>query len=84
MISRVAVVSGAGSRALEEAVAKQIDLFVTGEAEEWTMNLAREHGINVLAAGHYATERLGVQALAALLESDLGIQAQFIDVPNPV
>ena len=48
------------------------------------MNLAREAGINVVANGHYATERLGVRALGEQLASRFGIDVDFVDIPNPV
>ena len=48
------------------------------------MNVAREAGNHYLAAGHYATERLGVRALGEHLAERFGIDVEFIDVPNPV
>ncbi len=36
-----------------------------------------------IAAGHHATERYGVQAVAAQAAAELGLTQQFIDVPNP-
>lgn len=83
-VRTVALVSGAGGRCIHQAIAQGADLFVTGEAEEWTMNLAREAEINVIAAGHYATERLGVQALGEHLQTRFGIDVEFVDIPNPV
>ena len=47
------------------------------------MNVAREAGIHYLAAGHYATERLGVRALGEHLHERFGLDVEFIDVPNP-
>ena len=48
------------------------------------MNVAREAGVHYLAAGHYATERLGIRALGEHLAARFGIDVEFIDVPNPV
>lgn len=83
-VEHVALVSGAGSGFLEEAAANRIDLFITGEAAEWTMHQAREYRLNVVAAGHHATERLGVEAVAGLLQERFGIVAEFVDIPNPI
>ncbi|NJL29422.1 MAG: hypothetical protein HC897_16805 [Thermoanaerobaculia bacterium] len=47
------------------------------------MNVAREAGIHYFAAGHYATERLGVRELGRHLGERFGIEVEFIDVPNP-
>lgn len=83
-VRRVAIVSGGGGRYLAEAAAKGYDLFLTGEPEEPSLHLARELGITFVAAGHYATERLGVQALAARLAERFGVEWEFVELPNPV
>ncbi len=83
-VSTVAIVSGAAASLLYEAVERKIDLFLTGEPREWVMNLTRESGTNFVAAGHYATERLGIQALGDHLQDHFGIEVEFIDIPNPV
>ena len=44
--------------------------------------LCREAGINFAALGHYATERVGVRALALHLESRFGLDTFFIEVEN--
>jgi putative NIF3 family GTP cyclohydrolase 1 type 2 len=44
----------------------------------------RELGIHVVAAGHYATERLGIQALAERISGRFGVPWQFVELPNPV
>lgn len=78
------IVSGGAQRALTQAIEAGLDLFLTGEASEWVMNLAREAGIHFVAAGHYATERLGVRVLGEHLADRFGIQVEFVDIPNPV
>ncbi len=83
-VRSLGVISGAASRSLFDAIRQGLDMFVTGEPSEWTMNVAKEAGIHFIAAGHYATERLGVKALGAHLETHFGIDFEFIDVPNPV
>ena len=42
---------------------------------------AREAGINVLLAGHYATETFGVRSLQALAE-EWGLETVFVDHPT--
>ena len=83
-VERVAVVSGGAARYVVAAAAEGYDLFLTGEAAEPTMHAARELGIHFVAAGHYATERLGVQALAARLAERFGLEWEFLELPNPV
>jgi dinuclear metal center YbgI/SA1388 family protein len=84
LIERVAVCSGGAARHLADAVAEGYDCFVTGEADEPTKHGAKEAGIHFVAAGHYATETSGVQALSATLADEFGLEWEFIDLPNPV
>jgi dinuclear metal center YbgI/SA1388 family protein len=83
-VSRGAVVTGGGARYLAEAACDGYDVLITGEPAEPTMMTARELGIHVVAAGHYATERLGVQALAERISARFAVPWQFVELPNPV
>lgn len=83
-IERAAVVTGSAARDLSLAAAEGYDVLVTGEAAEPTLMTARELGIHFVAAGHYATERLGVQALAARISERFGVDWEFVEVENPV
>ena len=83
-VTTAGVVSGGAQRALQQAIDAGLDLFLTGEVSEWVMNLAREAGIHFVAAGHYATERLGVRALGEHLADRFGLEVEFVDIPNPV
>jgi dinuclear metal center YbgI/SA1388 family protein len=83
-VQRVAWCTGAAQSYIETAVAANADVFITGEASEPTVHVAREEGIAFIAAGHHATERYGVQAVGEHLAQRLGLEHRFIDVPNPV
>jgi dinuclear metal center YbgI/SA1388 family protein len=83
-VERVAISSGGAGRDLVLAASEGYDLFLTGEPEEGSMHTARELGTTFVAAGHYATERLGVQALSARLAEHFGLDWEFVDLPNPV
>lgn len=83
-LERVGFLTGSGYSALDEALAAGCDALVTGDIREPTMAEAREMGIVVVAAGHEATERLGVQVLAAGIGARFGVETRFIADPNPV
>lgn len=83
-IERVAISTGAAGYDLIEAAHQGFDLFLTGEPEEPSLHTARELGIHFVAAGHYATERLGVQALARRLAEAFELEWEFLEVENPV
>lgn len=83
-ISTLGIISGGAQREVYQAIELGLDAYLTGEATEWVMNVARENAIHYLAAGHYATERLGIRALGKQVEEHFGIEVEYVDVPNPV
>jgi dinuclear metal center YbgI/SA1388 family protein len=80
-IEDVAIVTGSGVDWIDQAVEHDVDAFVTGEGKQSVYHDAREAGVNVYLAGHYATETFGVRSLRALAE-DWGLDTSFIDVPT--
>ncbi len=83
-IKRIAVVSGAGADYLGQAHAARADALLTGELPERAMAEARELGLHLFGAGHYATETFGVQRLGEHLAERFGLAHVFLDVPNPL
>jgi dinuclear metal center YbgI/SA1388 family protein len=81
-VSRVGMVSGGGSSTLEEASAKGLDTLVTGEAPHHAYHDAMELGVNLLLAGHYATETFGVRALVERLGETFGTESLFLPFPT--
>lgn len=81
---RWAIITGAGasSESLEEATARGVDTLIVGEGPHHTAVEAQERGIVVIYAGHYATETLGVQALAAEVERTFGLPWSFLHLPS--
>jgi len=84
VVRTLAIVSGSGSDYLEEAGAAGAEALLTGEPAERVMATARELGMHLIAAGHYATETFGVRRLGDHLAERFGLRHVFIDVPNPV
>jgi dinuclear metal center YbgI/SA1388 family protein len=83
-VGRLAISTGAAGYDLIAAAHQGFDALLTGEAEEPSAATARELGIHLIAAGHHATERLGVQALAAHLAERFGLDWHYVEVENPV
>ena len=67
---------------MKKAVAEGVDTFITGEGPHWTFAMAEELGVNVLYAGHYATETFGVKALSAHLAAKFRVSWVFVDHPT--
>jgi dinuclear metal center YbgI/SA1388 family protein len=79
---RIGIVTGGAGGELKLAAAEGVDTFVTGEGPHWTYALAEELGLNVIYAGHYATETFGVKALAIDLSKRFKVPWTFIDHPT--
>lgn len=80
------LVTGGGGNSVHvmEAAERGCDTYLTGNLSEPAPALATELGMNLIGAGHYNTEKLGVQAVGRLLEERFGVSSVFIDVPNPL
>jgi dinuclear metal center YbgI/SA1388 family protein len=83
-IRSIGIISGGASGQIHDAIALGLDAYLTGEPREPVMAEAREGGIHYIAAGHYATETLGVRRLGELVADRFGVEHEFIDVPNPI
>ena len=83
-VQRIAWCSGGAQSLFEAAIEQGVDVYVTGEISEQNVHLARESGVAYIAAGHHASERYGVQALAAHLAERFGLACEFVDIDNPV
>jgi dinuclear metal center YbgI/SA1388 family protein len=81
---RWAICSGSGAQAetLREAYASGVDTLIVGEGPHWSAVEAEESGLVIVYAGHYATETLGVKALAAHLSDRFGLPWEFLHAPT--
>lgn len=87
-IRRIAWCSGGGQNFIDDVAqlnydGYEIDAYVSGEISEQTTHSAREQNIDYFAAGHHATERYGVKALALHLQDNTELDVRFIDIDNP-
>ncbi len=82
--TRWAVTTGAGigSKEIRDAQARGIDTLIVGEGPHHTTVDAADAGVVIIYAGHYATETLGVCALADAVTSHFGIPATFLLLPT--
>ena len=74
--------AGADSSTIREAARRGLDTLIVGEGPHHTAVEARELGIVLMYAGHYATETLGVRALGETLATRFGLTSTFIDAPT--
>jgi dinuclear metal center YbgI/SA1388 family protein len=83
-LRRIAWCTGGGGSYFEAAIAAGADAFLTGEASEQHVHIARECGVPLILAGHHATERYGVQAVGAALAQSLGVEVKYFEVDSPL
>ena len=76
------IVTGGAGTMVKEARDAGLDTFITGEGPHHTYFDAMEFGVNVFHAGHYATETVGVRALAEHLGARFGLPYAFHDHPT--
>jgi dinuclear metal center YbgI/SA1388 family protein len=81
-VHRVGVITGGAGNMIGAAREAGLDTFITGEGAHHTYFDAVEWGINVIYAGHYATEQLGVQALAAHVAARFSLPWEFHHHPT--
>jgi len=74
--------AGASAETLSEALIEEIDTLIVGEGPHWTAVHAEEHGLAIIYAGHYASETLGVRALAQHLAARYELPWSFISAPT--
>lgn len=82
MVQSIGMVSGGGAMETYQAIEKNLDLYITGDASHTLFHPSQEGEINVIFGGHYATEIWGVQTLCEKLYEETGIDTLFIDVPT--
>lgn len=82
LVRKVGILSGFGARNIEEAAALGCDTYITGETSHAQYYDALNAGINMIYAGHYTSETVGVQALGQHLQEKFGLEFEFVDLPT--
>jgi len=83
-VESVAILTGSGASGLDACARDGIDLLISGEAKHEAYHKAKEHNLNAIFAGHYATETFGVKALQNRLQRDFDVETCFIDEPTGI
>jgi putative NIF3 family GTP cyclohydrolase 1 type 2 len=82
-VGKVAVCGGSGASLLGEAARQGADVLVTGDLKYHEARSAESRGMALIDAGHFATERLMVQGMAAALRGEAerrGLNIEFIEM----
>ena len=81
-IQKMAIVSGFGADRASEAKELGADTLLTGETSHANFYAASDYNLNVIFAGHYATETVGVRALGDHLADIFQLSTRFFDFPT--
>lgn len=79
-VGKIAIITGWGARPewMNLACRAGADTFLSGEGNHFSKLYAFETGLNLLLAGHYATEVPAVEAVVRRLTREVGIEALFL------
>lgn len=81
-VRRLAIVSGFGADKAAVARGLGADTFLTGETSHAHFYAAADYDMNVIFAGHYTTETVGVRALGHHLSTRFDVETRFFDFPT--
>ncbi|GAC1647475.1 MAG: hypothetical protein NVS4B3_01550 [Gemmatimonadaceae bacterium] len=73
---------GASAETMREALTARIDTMIVGEGPHHTAVDAADTGLAIIYAGHYATETLGIRALAEHTAAIFGLPWTFVEAPT--
>ncbi len=80
-VKKIAIVSGGAPYLVFEAIGKGVDLFITGDSAD-ILEVVKDAKINVIFAGHYATETTGVKDLMTIVGKKFKVETFFINAPT--
>lgn len=83
-LSKVAIATGGAQGFFKAAIEAGADCFISGEISESNFAMSKEFEVHLVSAGHYCTEKFGIQALGRHLQKKIKLNCEFIDIPNPI
>jgi len=81
-VETVALCGGGGATLIPDAAKQGADVYVTGDVGHHALLTAQWHKLAVIDAGHFPTEKPGVEALANALAreySSRGVEVEYVD-----
>jgi len=83
-IEQIGIISGAASSDFQKAKYMGADTYLCGDLRENIVREVEEAGINFINAGHYNTEKFGIQNLGELIAKKFELEVEFVDIPNEI
>ncbi len=83
-IKKIGIISGGASPEFVSAKEQGADTYICGDIREGVVRAIEESEINFINAGHYNTEKLGIQNLGKLVAKKFKVDVEFVDIPCEV
>ena len=81
---KVCIVTGSGCDQLQNHKKEDFDTLITGEPRQSIYHYCKDHKLNVICAGHYLTEMLGVINLTKAIAKKYDLEWEFFDMPTGI
>lgn len=78
-VEKIAIVGGSGMSYFDEAIAKGVDMFITGDVKHHDGQRGYEENISLVDLTHYGSEKFVLNKLKDLLEEKFTIDIEIID-----
>jgi dinuclear metal center YbgI/SA1388 family protein len=83
-VKTIGIATGSATSVIPECAEMGVDLLLTGESKQEAYHSAKEHQVNVICMGHYASETFGVRALERVLQRDFRVETCWISEPTGI
>ena len=81
---KICIVSGSGCDQLYRYKQDNFDTLITGEPRQFIYHFCKDNKLNVICAGHYVTETLGVKNISQAVAKKFSLEWEFIDEPTGI
>lgn len=81
-VGKVGILTGGAGGEIAEMAKYGVQTLITGEGPHWSFTLAQDMGLNLIYAGHYATETFGVRKLGERIVAKYQLAHYFLDFPT--
>jgi dinuclear metal center YbgI/SA1388 family protein len=83
VVDTLGIITGGANGDWTHCLESETECYLTGEMSEHDWHEAQEAGIHMMAGGHHATEKFGIQLLQKHIEQKFSIETVYLDSKNP-
>ena len=83
VVDSLGIITGGANGDWVHCLKSDTQCYLTGEMSEHDWHEAQESGIHMMAGGHHATEKFGIQKLQKHISKKFGVETVYLDSKNP-